>query len=83
MSEEQTKDRLMKIADNELRDLDKEQSARFIVWWNKWRNEVGWKRMARVLTTYAKEIHKHGYKEEELQESNGNWITKASEIGDE
>jgi len=77
--EEANKDRLMKIADNELRDLDKEQVARFIAWWGKWRTEVGWKRMSRVLTTYAKELQKKGY-QKESEKLNGNWITK---IGDD
>lgn len=68
MSEEQNKDRLMKIADNELRDLDKEQVSEFINWWGNWRTEVGWKRMSRILTTYAKEIKKKNYKKDELED---------------
>jgi hypothetical protein len=56
--EEANKDRLMKIADNELRYLDKEETARFIAWWGRWRTEVGWKRLSRVMTTYAKELQK-------------------------
>jgi hypothetical protein len=75
MGEEQTKDRLMKIADNELRDLDKEQVEKFILWWGKWKNSVGWKRLARVLTNYAKEVQKTGYKKEEIEKLTGDWIT--------
>jgi len=73
--EEAAKDRLMKIADNELRDLDKEQVARFIIWWGKWRNDVGWKRLARILTNYAREIQKNGYPEKRQEALNDNWIS--------
>ena len=54
--EEMNKDRSMKIADNELRNvLEKSEVEAVLKWWGRWRTEVGWKRLSRILTTYSKE----------------------------
>ncbi len=78
--EETNKDRLMKIADNELRELiDKKEAERFIRWWLRWRTEVGWKRLSRLLTTYSKEFkipcdpNSKKIETEDSGEINGNW----------
>lgn len=84
--EEANKDRLMKIADNELRYIGKEETKRVAMWWDKHRTSVGWKRLARVLTTYGKEFRIPYSKDskdlknnieseipEELAELNGDW----------
>ena len=56
-AEESNKNRLAIIADNELRELiDRDQAARFMKWWDKWRAEVGWRRMSKLLTIYSKEF---------------------------
>ena len=62
--EEMNKDRSMKIADNELRNvLEKSEVEAVLKWWGRWRTEVGWKRLSRILTTYSKEF-KTPYKKE-------------------
>ena len=78
--EEANKDRLMKIAENELRYIGKEETKRVATWWDKHRTDVGWKRLARVLTTYGKEFRIPYTKDdaeskipEELADINGDW----------
>lgn len=56
--EQAKKDNLMKQADKELRSFKKEEITDVMNWWGKWRVSVGWRRLSRVLTTYAKELQK-------------------------
>lgn len=57
--EQMKKDNLMKQADKELRSFKKEDVLDVMNWWGKWRVSVGWRRLARVMTTYAKELQKN------------------------
>ena len=52
-TEEANKDRLAQIADNELRNLiSRVQADPIMKWWDKWRTEIGWRRLSKLLTTY-------------------------------
>ena len=66
--EEMNKDRLARIANNELRSfVEKEQAEPFMRWWLRWRTEVGWRRMSKLLTVYSKEFQIPYVKEEEIE----------------
>lgn len=81
--EESNKNRLALIADNELRHmLTKEESEKFMLWWSRHRNEVGWKRLAKLLTVYAKEFKPNYVKEETKEEDyeQGTWLTDIEEL---
>ena len=84
--EESNKNRLALIADNELRGLlTKEEAAPFMKWWGQHRTEVGWKRLAKLLTVYAKEFQQTYIPKEKIQDdeklgNNGIWITTIGEL---
>jgi len=54
--EEMNKDREARIADNAIRDLPQEEVIKVLRWWGRFRSSVGWRRLSRIMTTYAKEI---------------------------
>lgn len=54
--EESNKDRKAIIADNALRDIPKDEVIKVLKWWDRFRGEVGWRRLSKVMTTYAKEF---------------------------
>jgi hypothetical protein len=55
-SEESKKNVAMSQADDDLREIPIDEIQKIIDWWNYWRIPVGWRRLSKVMTVYAKEI---------------------------
>lgn len=65
--EESNKNREAIIADNALRDLPEEEVIKVLKWWDRFRGSVGWRRMSKVMTAYAKEFRAPYVKESDQE----------------
>ena len=54
--EESNKNREAIIADNALRILPEEEVIKVLRWWDRFRGGVGWRRLSKLMTAYAKEL---------------------------
>lgn len=62
--EESNKNREAIIADNALRNLPEEEVIKVLRWWDRFRGGVGWRRLSKVMTAYAKEFRAPYQKED-------------------
>jgi len=67
--EESNKNREAIIADNALRNLPEEEVIKVLRWWDRFRGGVGWRRLSKVMTAYAKELRSPYQKDMDINDN--------------